>query len=122
MAQDGAVLVRVGEVGVEVLCGSCFGVEGEEPEHHLQAMQAAAIWPWTGRSGCESPGGDGLGTHFATACMAFQSLTGAFGVGVDVGGGDLRRDGPQRGLRCGQGGLGGLDALVDARELGVFLL
>ena len=35
--QDRPVLVGVGQVGVEVLGQPGFGVEREQPQHHLQA-------------------------------------------------------------------------------------
>jgi len=35
MTQDRPVLVRVDQVGVEVLSQPRLGVEGERPQHHL---------------------------------------------------------------------------------------
>src|SRR5205823_6163647 len=42
VAQGGAVLVVVGEVGVEPVGQPVFGVERQQPQHHLQAAPLGA--------------------------------------------------------------------------------
>ena len=63
VAQDGPVLVRVGQVGVEVLGQPRFGVEREQSQHHLQAA-ALQVWAGSFRVGVQV-GGQDLGRYGA---------------------------------------------------------
>ena len=79
MAGDGPVLVGVAQVGVEAGGEVELGVEGEEPEHHLQAAALEA-----------GPGQERVGVDVGDCELggdAFESLLGL--VAVVSGDGDL---------------------------------